>query len=221
MNVIEALYSIHSVLANKPDPVQRETLIKIMQAANQTPSWADTQPWEIFIAAGKPLDNLRRSFLERFDNGIPINLDLPAVKEWPDALRDRMKENGAHLFADLGIDRNDKAARMMHYRRNFKFFGAPAVVYLCMDKTLTHWSVFDLGMMSQSIMLAAKGLGVDSVPAVNLVGYPDLIRRELNIPDTLSVVFGIALVYAFLNDPINKHRSLRRPIEEVVRIAGI
>ncbi|MEW6423761.1 MAG: nitroreductase family protein [Bacillota bacterium] len=50
MNVIEALNSRHSVRAFKPDPVTKETLLKIIQAANQAPSWGNSQPWEVFIA---------------------------------------------------------------------------------------------------------------------------------------------------------------------------
>ncbi|MBC7343452.1 MAG: nitroreductase family protein [Clostridia bacterium] len=38
MNIIEALHSRHSVRAFKLDPVGKETLLKIMQAANQAPS---------------------------------------------------------------------------------------------------------------------------------------------------------------------------------------
>ncbi|MEW5897918.1 MAG: hypothetical protein AB1652_01925 [Bacillota bacterium] len=38
-------------------------------------------------------------------------------------------------------------------------------------------------------LLAAREFGVDSIPAVNLVAYPDLIRAELEIPENLMSVF--------------------------------
>lgn len=121
----------------------------------------------------------------------------------------------------MGIDRNDAGARRAHYRKNFEFFGAPVVVYLCMDRSLTPWSIFDLGMLSQSIMLAARELGLNSIPAVNLVAYPDLLRPELGIPEEMLVLFGLALGYGNPEDPVNKPRSLRRPIHEVARFIGV
>ena len=55
MNVIEALNSRTSIRAFKSDPVSRETIFKIMEAAIRSPSWANTQPWEIYVAAGEAL----------------------------------------------------------------------------------------------------------------------------------------------------------------------
>ena len=51
-------------------------------------------------------------------------------------------------------------------QRNFSLFGAPAVAWLCLDRALSPWSLFDLGTFAQSLMLAATELGLDSVPAV-------------------------------------------------------
>lgn len=65
---------------------------------------------------------------------------------------------------------------------NSRFFGAPVVVYLCMDKSLSTWSVFDLGSLSQSIMLAAQEYNLGSAVAAMLVIYPNLIRKTLDIP---------------------------------------
>lgn len=176
MDVIDALYSRHSVRAFKPVPVGKETLSKVFAAANMAPSWADTQPWEVFVAGGEPLNKLREAFLARFDRGVPSQPDLPRPQDWPPALKQRMAEFADHRFAAMGLDRNDEQVRRASSRRNFEFFDAPVVVYLCMDRTLTPWSIFDMGLFAQSLMLAAQEFGVDSVPAVNLVAYPDLIR---------------------------------------------
>ena len=48
----------------------------------------------------------------------------------------------------------------------------------------------------------------------------NLIRKELEIPDDLSIIIGIALGYSDAQHPQNKFRSLRRPIQEVVRFIG-
>ncbi|VVB54903.1 Nitroreductase family protein [uncultured archaeon] len=131
-----------------------------------------------------------------------------------------MEELGAERFKIAGIERDDKVARQAIFEANYRFFGAPAVIYLCMDHTLTPWSIFDIGMLAQSIMLAAQQYGLGSIPAYVLVSYPDLIRAELNIPDDLSIIIGIALGYSDEQHPQNKFRSPRRPVQEVVRFEG-
>jgi len=75
-------------------------------------------------------------------------------------------------------------------------------------------------MLAQSIMLEAQQYGLGSIPAYNLVAYPDLIRKELKIPDDLSIIIGIALGYSDTQHPQNKFRSPRRPIQEVARFKG-
>ncbi|MGI5837687.1 MAG: nitroreductase, partial [Chloroflexota bacterium] len=96
----------------------------------------------------------------------------------------------------------------------------PVVVYLCMDRTLSHWSLFDMGSLAQSIMLAAQERGVDSAPAVVLAAYPDLLRAELGIPGDLSILLGVALGYGDSDHPHNCYRSSRRPLEDVAHFTG-
>jgi nitroreductase len=104
---------------------------------------------------------------------------------------------------------------------NYRFFGAPSVVFLCMDRTLTPWSMFDMESLAQSIMLAAQQYGVDSAIAFMFASYPDLVRAELRVPDDLAVLIGIALGYADADYLRDRQRSSRRPLKDVVRCKGI
>ncbi|MEW6275171.1 MAG: nitroreductase [Bacillota bacterium] len=221
MNIIEALHSRRSVRAFQPDPVDKDTLLKILQGANQAPSWGNSQPWEVFIAGGETLKRLREAFLKRFEAGLPMQPDLPRPQQWPPALQQRMAENAANRFAAMGLSPDDEAAKKAIARRNYEFFGAPVVAYLCLERSLTPWSIFDVGMFALGVMLAAQEFGVDSIPAVNLVAYPDLIRAELEIPENLLILLGLALGYADPEHPANKPRSVRRSIQEVVHFKGL
>lgn len=220
MNTIEALNSRYCCRAFKPQPVKEETVLKIIAAATRAPSWANTQPWEIFVAAGEPLERLRRGFLTNLEKGVQGVSDLPRPQTWPAGHQQRTMEFMAARAKVLGIARDDQAARQTLVMANYRFFDAPVVIYLCMDRTLTAWSVFDLGALSQSIMLAARDFGLDTAPAVMLAHYPELIRAELKIPDSFSIIIGIALGFADSDQPTNKIRSPRRPISEVVRLKG-
>jgi nitroreductase len=96
-------------------------------------------------------------------------------------------------------------------------FNAPVVVYICMDKILSEWSLYDIGAYSQSFMLAALEQGLSTIPAITLTLYPDILRRELKIPDNLKITIGIAVGYADKENYINKFVSSRNPLDETVR----
>jgi nitroreductase len=103
---------------------------------------------------------------------------------------------------------------------NYRFFDAPVVVYLCMERCLAPWSLFDLGALSQSILLSAQEQGLGSAVAITLAAHPDIIRRELGIPDELAIIIGIALGLPDPGSPQNRYRSTRRDVGEVVRLVG-
>ncbi len=217
MKVTEALASRFTCRAFKPDPLSQETIATILEASLRAPSWANTQPWEVFVATGKVLERIRAAYLGNYHKGVMRNLDLPAPQSWPDTLRARIEDLGTKRFAAMGVDREDAAMRQTLGEQNFRLFGAPAVIYLCMDRTLGPWSLFDLGSLAQSIILSAQQYGVDSTPAVMLVAFPDILRAELHIPEQLSIVMGIALGYGDAEHIQNRYRSPRRPLEDVVR----
>lgn len=221
LNVIETLNSRFSTRAFKSSPVSKETLFKIIEAANHTPSWANTQPWEIYVAAGESLERIRQGNLANAKKDAPRNPDLPAPQKWPDYLQKRMETSMAARLQYLGIAREDKSGRQAQFENNMKCFGAPVVVFLCFDRTLPAWPLFDLGAQSMSIILAAQELGLGSIPAFNMVIYPEVIRRELGIPDHLAIAIGIAIGYTDTQDKTNIYRSTRRPVQEVVHFKGI
>jgi nitroreductase len=222
MDVIEALNVRSTIRAFKPDPVGRETILKILEAATRAPSWANTQPWELFVAGGDVLERLRETYSARFQQGVPRNPDVPGPATWPPAIQERMRTLMSALARPAAIGKKpDEAMRQAFFADNYRFFGAPAAVFLCMDRTLTPWSMFDMGLLAQSIMLAAQQYGVSSAVAFMFASYPDLIRAALAIPEDLAVLIGIALGYADADDPRNRRRSSRRPLEDVVRCAGI
>ena len=108
MNVIEALNARHSVRQFRPDPVSRDIIKKIMTAAGRSPSWADTQPWEVFLAAGETLERIRQAFLTAYKEGRNPATELARPVDWPAPLKARMTENTAHRMTAVGVDRNDE-----------------------------------------------------------------------------------------------------------------
>ena len=220
MDIVEVIKKRQSIRAFKPDPVPRDVLRQIAEQALRAPSWANTQPWEIFVAAGEPLERVRRGYAAMLKDGVRRNPDIAMPAEWPDVCRTRMEALKAGRSAAMAEACPDPAAIPDLMQMNYRLFDAPVVVYLCMDRCLTPWSMFDLGALSQSIMLSAQEQGLGSAVAITLAAHPDIIRRELAIPDHLAVVIGIALGIPDPDSPQNRFRSTRRSAAEVVRVAG-
>jgi len=221
MDVIDALNTRYTVRAFKPDPVERGTLEEVMEAALRSPSWANTQPWEIYVAGGDELNRLREAYVANLRNGVERNPDLAIPKQWPPAQLKRMEALKSERMAAIEKAGTGRAVPEGLMEVNYHFFGAPVVAYICMDRALSPWSVYDLGLFSQSLMLAARRFGLASAPAVTLAAHPDLIRKELGIPDDLVIVIGIALGYEDAENPQNRYRSTRRKLKEVVRFKGV
>jgi nitroreductase len=220
MNVLDALNSRFTCRAFTPEPVDRDQLLAILEGSLKAPSWGNTQPWEIFVACGAPLERLREAYSERFARDVPVSPDLPRPlpADWPPALKTRYETLRNERSDFLGLDRDDQKDMHSLMARNFSFFDAPCVIFLCMDRALTPWSLFDLGSVSQSIMLAACEQRLGTAVAVQLASYPDLVRQELGIPDDLAVCIGVAIGHIDNESPQNEFRSTRRPVGEVVRI---
>ena len=220
MNVIDALNARFTVRDFGPEPVDSATILKILNAATRAPSSGNSQPWELFVAGGDALNRLRKGYEERFTAEKPGSPDLPAPQRWPPTLQKRIEETKSARFEFMGI-KHDDASRHAMLKRAHQLFGAKTVVYLCLDRTLTAWSIFDMGLLAQSVMLAAQHYGVDSTVAAILVSYPDLIRAELEIPEDLLILIGIALGHCEPHHPSNQYRSSRRPLQDVARLKGL
>lgn len=201
---------------DRNQPVSLDRLDQIFQDALRAPSWANTQPWEIYVATGDTLEALRTAYLAAYDRSEPAAPEVPIPAEWPDALQDRSRRNGILMFENAGIAREDQKAREANWRNNFQFFEAPVLAVLCQDRSLTDWSTMDLGTFAGYLLLAAEHYGVQSVPAFSSVAYPNLLREALGIPDHLLIRAGIVLGYALAGHPYNKHVSEREPLHSLV-----
>jgi nitroreductase len=210
MTVTEALNARSSIRAFLDKPVEREKLQAILTAAVRTPSWANSQPWELFIAEGETLKRIKSGYLEQYAAKTVPEPEVPRPKEWPQSCINRQKQLQPDMLRDCG----DAVSQFGPLNQNM--FNAPTVIYICMDKVLSQWSLYDIGAYSQSFMLAAVEQGLSTIPAITLAQYPKVLRRELNIPDNLIITIGIALGYADKDNKINNFHSSRSPLEETV-----
>ena len=211
MTVKEALSARRSVRAYKPDRIDAAVLAEILGAAERAPSWANTQPWQVFVAQGETLGRIRAAYLENYRDKVPGHPEVERPAQWTEETKRRQKALRPGMARDCG-EAADQFAEL-----NNRLFDAPAVIYVCVEKALSHWSLFDLGSYCQSIMLLAPAYGLATIPAITTVNFPDVLHRELDIPDTLSVAIGVAIGYADTGNAINNFRSEREDINSVVK----
>jgi nitroreductase len=214
MTVREALFARHSFRAFLPKPVEKEKLNAILEAAQRSPSWANSQPWEIFVVSGAALEQIRQGFAQKREEKAPPAPETVFPREWTEDAKRRQRQLGPDMERDCGDAVKDFG------KQNQNFFGAPAIVYVCVDKTLSPWSLYDAGAWSQSFLLAATEAGIGGIQAAQTVLYPDVIHRAANIPGNLNVGIGIAIGYVDRDNRINNFNSSRDPLETAVHWAG-
>ncbi len=217
MELLKGIATRRSSRAFISDPIPKETMERILEAAVRSPSYTNTQPWEVVVVSGKKKDELGKILCDMAEANFPTDPDLPAPKDWPPDLDRRAKEHGTRRFRALGIERENEQQRKELRLLNFKFYGAPCVLFIFMDRTLTSWSIFDIGLFAQSLILAAHSLGLGSCLQASIAGYPDVVRDFLRIPKTKLLVLGISIGYPDLEAPINTYQSSRASSKDFVR----
>lgn len=99
-----------------------------------------------------------------------------------------------------------------------RLFDAPVLCYLTLGKNANDWSKYDLGAFGQTLMLAAQGLGLASMPAYEIVRFPAAIRRLMPIPDDEAICMGIALGYPDRQTLVNAYRAPRVNLSQILTI---
>lgn len=209
MTVKEALYQRFSCRVFSEEPVPGEVLEEIFQDAFRTPSCENSQPWEVYAAGPEAMEKLRAEY-EKFRKAkIPADLSNRFNGRWTEEMAPRIDE-----YFD-GIVSHEAKGNFDYTMQKRNLFYAPMMVFLCIDKELPDWSLFDTGMFAQSLMLSAAEHGLATMASAVSVSYPEAVRSVLHIPDNKMIVIGIGIGYPDRNAPVNTFRTARKGTEEI------
>jgi nitroreductase len=217
-HVVRTRYSARKF---RPEPVPEETLGKVLEIAQQTPSWCNSQPWQLVVTRGRGTERLRQALYEHARSGVPPAPDFPFPAAYVGVYRERRKVCGVQLYQSLGIGRDDKAAAAEQSLENFRFFGAPHVAIVTTAEALGAYGMLDCGLYVQTFILAARSLGVDSIAQAALASHPQFLRHFLGLPDDRKVVCGVSFGYADAGHPIHSYRTERAALSEAVRFVDL
>jgi nitroreductase len=198
-----------------PDEVPRDVIEQVLEAAQHTASWCNTQPWQVHIVSGAAKDELSRAAVDNVIEtfGQPAPSDFPFPAAYTGVYDERRKEVGWQLYEAVGVQRGDRDASAAQMLRNFEFFGAPHVAIVTTDADLGVYGAIDCGLYVDSFMLAAQSLGLGTCAQAAIAQVSPAVRAVLDLPDDRRVVCGISFGRPDPDHPSAGFTSTRAPID--------
>ena len=200
--------STRSFLEDKEVP--RELVLKVLEVASRAPSGSNIQPWKVWVVTGEKKQALSKELLEQHMSGDPgkRNYNYYPV-EWREPYIGRRRECVWGLYSTLGIEKGEKDKMLRQHGRNYEFFGAPVGLFFTLDEDMELGSWLDTGMFVQSVMLAARGFGLETCPQAAFGKYHETVAAHIGIPGDQRLVCGMSLGFPAPDAIVNTFRTSR------------
>lgn len=219
MTVTEAVASRFSARAFLDTPVDRATLERILQKAQQAPSGGNVQPWRVYVLRGQRMLEFKELIQAKLAQG--IRGEKPEYHVYPPKLkepyRSRRFKCGEDLYASIGVPREDKPGRLRQFAKNMEFFGAGTSLFFAIDRIMGPSQWAHLGMYMQTIMLLAREAGLHTCAQEAWSNWHETIHAYFEMPEELMFYCGLAIGHLDEDHPINGWRTDRAPLDEVVQ----
>ncbi len=221
LSVTQALKQRSSKRAYENKSVPKEIQEKILEAAAQTPSGANMQPWITYaVSDEQTLKEIGDAIIAKMDAGIENEQFIQYYPlKWVNPYKKRRLETGMGLYKLMDVDRKDYEKRTQMWKDNFRWFGAKTVFFVFTDKANiegAQGALIDCGAYMQSIMLAAQEFGVDSCPQGATTEFGKVVAEVLKVPDNLALLYSVVLGYADKNAKINDYKPPRENLDKSV-----
>lgn len=214
MDLETAMNKRHSVRQFTDQEVNREQIEHLVSLAQRSPSWVDSQPWQVYAATGEVLQQIKAAYQEQDQAGNHGDPDLKVMSrgDWQERPQANMKQWGheiVHHFANY-----DEAHEAMTGAANNLNF-APAILFITIPKQSPDWSILDAGIFAQSLLLAATAEGLGSIPTYNSVRFPAILHQFLEVPEDERFMVGIEIGYP-ADTKINQYRAKRQDLADLL-----
>ncbi len=229
MNILEAIRLRRSIRSFKPNPVPRKILEEILDVSRWAPSSSNTQPWEFAVLGGKVMDEVNARLTEKVKTEwdterLTFKTFTPEIPfpEFPEPYRQRSiavrNRIDSHQFppGTPGIDEK-RAAYLLYGAR---FYGAPNAIIVYTEKSICPKAILDIGLVSQTIALAALAYDLGTCIMVTPVAWPEIIRPVLAISESKLIALAIGIGYPEIDAKVNNFERTREPLETLTRWYG-
>jgi nitroreductase len=219
-----AITSRRSVRAFLPTPVPRQTIERILAVASRAPSGTNTQPWNVYVLTGEPLQSLSRRLVAAYDDPEERARHTEEYAyyptEWRSPFIERRRKIGWDLYTLLGIAKTDKARMHAQHRRNYEFFGAPVGLMFTIDRIMRQGSWLDFGMFLEGVMVAARAHGLDTCPQAAFTPFHRIVVDAIGAPANEQLVCGMSLGVADPDAIENTLVTEREPVASFTHFLG-
>ncbi len=213
MDLIKAIEERRSNRAFLEQPVEQETLEYLLNLATQAPSAINLQPWELTVVSGEEKKRLSRLLVKRMKER-NISCGPGAKKPLSEVFMERQRGLLNTIQPHLP---EDTVFQNFINEGSCNFYGAPTAVIISMDQVFSSARLTDIGVLVGYLVLAAHGLGLSTCPIGLITAFDEDIKEELNLSEDKQVVIGVAVGYGDPDAPINRGRSERVPLQDVVK----
>lgn len=125
----------HSCRAFLPQEIPTNTLIKVLEDAQLSPSNCNTQPWNVHIVSGQKQQELSQILIASAENEVFSPDFTFDIKDFHGRYKKRQLAQGKVYYEALGVSREDISRRKEANILNYRFFNAPNVAFLFMPST--------------------------------------------------------------------------------------
>jgi nitroreductase len=206
----------------KDKPVPKALIREVIELAMRAPSSLNTQPWNFHVIAGEPLDRIRKGNTDRNLAGVPESREFRSHGAYEGKHRERQVEIAKQLFAAMGIERHDQAARKDWVLRGFRQFDAPVSIVVTYDRSIQGSDIapFDCGAVTNALVNAAWSRGLGCVINSQGIMQSPVVREHARIPDDQVIMICVAMGWPDETFPANAVVSKRKSVDETVTFIG-
>lgn len=216
--IIENTKSRYSCRVFKYEPVSKDVVETLIDAANYAPSPMNTQPWEFVALTGEPLAKFRAAVAEWLKTPLKKGKDerelLPDGDYYttlPKHLVDRKKE---HLKRTA--DQVEKIGMSLKEAHPFTFYcyNAPVVIMIVGDavKRDRHGLEVHQGLAAaiQNMLLVAHAMGYGTCWIRDILRFGNRLHEHLRLGEMKEVVGAVALGHPDMESAVNQSRAPKR-----------
>jgi len=213
MDLLKGIEERRSTRAFLERPVEREKIETLLNYATQAPSAINLQPWELIVVSGEERKRLSRVLVKRMKER-NISCGPGAKSPLPEYFVERQKG-----LLDTILPNLPEQIPFQDFinEGSCNFYGAPTAIIITLDQVFSNARFTDIGVLVGYLVLAAHALELGTCPIGLITAFDDDIKEALSIRDEKQVVIGVALGYGDPQSPINRSRSERVPLGDVVK----
>jgi len=222
VDTIEAIMSRISTRAFTDEPVSERAVREILDIARFSPSSSNIQPWGVVVVSGEEKNALTDLALATLAENPAGEADEYPIypDELPQKFHERRAGVGRDMYALLGVDRNDAAARQAWMVDNLRFYGAPVALFFTIDRVHGRNQWASLGMFMQTVCLVAQAKGYATCMQEIWALVRTSLHAHLELPESEVIYSGMALGVADTTMPVNTLRTEREPVDGFTRFVG-